>query len=253
MEKFLAPKRHEGRVILVTGSTMGIGFAILKRLALEGATVILTSRRKDNVEAAENELKKLEVNYITAITNFNDKNERAKLFAFIKEKYGRLDGLVSNVAANVHFGMALDIDEKQFNKIYEVNVMNTFFTIRDAFPLLEKGTNASVLIITSQAGYTPFAGIGVYSTSKTALLGLIKLLAVEFASSNIRVNGIAPGIIRTKFASAIADSETAKSNFMGRVGNPEEIAGLAAFLISEDASYITGETIAVNGGVPGKL
>ena len=252
-DHLISKERHKNKVVLITGSSMGIGYAILKRLAQEGATVILSSRKKENCEVAQKELDQLKLKYITIIANFSKKEERTMLFNEIKEKFGRLDGLVCNIAASTHFGELLEINESQFSKMYESNVQNTFFTIKEAFPLLQKGVNASILIISSLSGYMPFAKIGIYSNTKTALLGLIKLLAIEFSKYNIRVNGIAPGVIKTKMAGKIVDSKEAKLNIMQRVGVPDEISGVAAFLMSEDASFITAETIIVSGGSLARL
>jgi len=132
-------------------------------------------------------------------------------------------------------------------------VQNTFFTIKEFLPLLSKAENSNIIILSSQAAFTPFTGIGIYSVSKTALVALTKLLGLELASQNIRVNGIAPGIIKTRFAEAISEGEGAKMNFQQRPGVPDEIAGIAAFLLSEDASFITGETYTVTGGTFGRL
>lgn len=252
-KNLICNRRHEGKIYLVTGSSMGIGYAILKRLAQEGAHVILTSRRKENCEKAEKELNELKLSFETITANFNNKEERLRLLNVISNKYGKLNGLVCNVAVSPYFGETMNIDEQSFSKIFEVNVQNTFFTIKEALPLLKKADNSSILIISSQAGYTPFPGIGIYSVSKTALLGLTKVLAQELSKSKIRVNGIAPGIIKTKFAKVISDSEEAKTNFKQRPGIPDEICGIAAFLMSEDASFITGETYNVTGGMFGKL
>ena len=250
---FICANRHKERVYLVTGSSMGIGFEILKRLAQEGARVILTSRRKESCSKAEETLQKLGLAYDTILANFNNKEERAKVYELIQTKYGFLSGLVCNVAVSPHFGKSLEINEKEFSKIFDVNVKNTFFTIKEFYPLLKKAENASILIVASVAGYLPFTGIGVYSISKTTLLGMVKLLASELASDGIRVNGIAPGIIKTRFAEAIVDSDFAKTNFLGRPGITEECGGISAFLLSEDASYITGEIYGITGGVLGKF
>lgn len=249
----ICKKRHSNKIYLITGSSMGIGYSILKRLAEEGATVILTSRKKENCAKAEEELDKLNLNYDTVIANFNSSEDRKKVFQHIENKYGKLNGLVCNVAVSTHFGESITINEKQFQKIFSVNVENTFFTIKEFFPLLKKADNPSILVISSQAGYTPFQGIGIYSVSKTALLALVKLLAAEFSKFKIRVNGIAPGLIKTKFAEAIVESKESTMNFFKRPGIPDEICGLAAFLLSEDASFITGENYSINGGWFGKM
>jgi dehydrogenase/reductase SDR family protein 4 len=246
-------KRHQNKVALVTGSTMGIGFAIAEKLGLEGATVIICSRKAENVKQAENDLKKNGIKVEGIACNVNNKEERNKLIKHIKDKYNRLDILVCNVAVNPYFGNSYDIGEREFDKIFEVNVKNTFFTIKECLPILKTTKNSNILIISSWGGYAPFSQIGVYSMSKTVLFAMTRLLADELAKFNIRVNCLAPGIINTKFASAIADSDEAKVNFMKRTGIPSEISGAAAFFCSEEASFITGETLCITGGMHGRL
>jgi dehydrogenase/reductase SDR family protein 4 len=251
MEK--SPKKYKNKVVLITGSTMGIGLAIAEKFGLEEATVIICSRKKENLEKAELYLKSKGITVDAYICNVNNKEERKNLIQSIEQKHKKLDVLVCNVAVNPHFGPSNDITEKEFDKIFEVNVKNTFFTIKESLPILKVSKNPNILIISSQAGYTPFNFIGIYSVSKTALLSLTKLLAQEFAKFNIRVNCIAPGIINTKMSKAIIDSDEAKNNFMGRAGLPSEISGAALFLCSEEASFITGETVCINGGMHGRL
>jgi dehydrogenase/reductase SDR family protein 4 len=130
----------------------------------------------------------------------------------------------------------------------ETNVKNTFLLIQESFELLKVSKNSKILIISSYAAYSPANVIGIYSVSKTALIGLSKVLALELAQFGIRVNCLAPGVIKTKMSETIIDSEFAKDNFMQRTGLPNEISGAAAFLCSDDSSYITGETILIHGG-----
>jgi dehydrogenase/reductase SDR family protein 4 len=246
-------KKYTNKVCLITGSTMGIGLAMAEKFGLEDANVIICSRKKDNLEAAEEKLKSIGIKVDAHVCNVNDKEQRKKLLNSINEKYQKLDVLICNVAVNPHFGNSYDITEREFDKIFEVNVKNTFFTIKESLSLLKNAKNPSVLIISSQAGYTPFSGIGVYSVSKTALFSMTKLLAEELAKFKIRVNCIAPGIIQTKMSQAIIDSDEARLNFMKRPGVPTEIAGAAVFMCSEEASFITGETVCINGGMHGRL
>lgn len=253
MERKSLPNRYDKKICLVTGSSQGIGYEILKRFGQEGAIVILSSRKKENCDKASKELTSLFIKHDIITCNFNQKAEREKLFNQIKNKYNKLDVLVCNIAVNPYFGNAYEIMEKEYDKIFETNVKNTFFTIKEALPLLKLSKNGNILIISSQAGYTPFKMIGVYSMSKTVLISMTKLLAEELAKFKIRVNCVAPGIIRTKFSSAILESEEAKGNFMKRVGEPSEISGAAAFLCSDEASFITGETLCVTGGMYGRL
>lgn len=246
-------KKYSNKVCLITGSTMGIGLAMAEKFGLEDANVIICSRKKENLDIASQKLKSLGINVDAHVCNVNDKEQRKKLLSTINEKYQKLDVLVCNVAVNPHFGNSYDITEKEFDKIFEVNVKNTFFTIKESLPMLKNAKNPNVLIISSQAGYTPFPGIGVYSVSKTALFSMTKLLAEELAKFKIRVNCIAPGIIQTKMSQAIIDSDEARLNFMKRPGVPAEIAGAAVFLCSEEAAFITGETVCINGGMHGRL
>jgi len=245
--------RYEKKVCLVTGGTMGIGFSIARRLGLEGANVIICSRKENNVKHAESELKKEGIKCDGITCNVNDKEARGKLLENINKKYGRLDVLICNVAVNPYFGISHEISEKEFDKIFEVNVKNTFFTIKESLPLLKNSKNSNILIISSFVGYVPMNYIGVYAMSKTVLLSMTKLLAQELAKFDIRVNCIAPGIIRTKFSKAIEDSDEAKLNFMQRSGDPKEIAGAAAYLCSKEASFVTGETLCITGGTFGRL
>ena len=246
-------KRYENKVCLVTGGTMGIGLAMAKRFGLEGASLIICSRKQENVKQAETQLKQLGIKCDALVCNVNDKDARRKLFEHIKGKYGKLDVLVCNVAVNPFFGLSYEINEKEFDKIFEVNVKNTFFTIKDALTLMKNSKESNILIISSYAGYVPMSYIGVYSLSKTVLLSMTKLLASELAKFQIRVNCIAPGIIRSKFSKAIEDSEEAKANFMQRPGEPDEIAGAAAYMCSKEASFLTGETLCISGGNVGRL
>jgi dehydrogenase/reductase SDR family protein 4 len=251
MESKLA--RFTNKVCLVTGGTLGIGFAIAEQMGLEGGTIIICSRRSENVTAAEKKLKEKGIKVDALICNTNSKDDRKKLLQTIKEKYGKLDVLVCNVAVSPHLGPSYDITEEAFDKIFEVNVKNTFFLIKESLPILRTTKNSNILIISSQAGYTPFPLIGVYSISKTTLIGMTKLFAEELGGFGIRVNAIAPGIINTKFAKAIVETEYASNNFIKRPGVPEEIGAAAAFVCSDQASFLTGEVIMINGGMHGRL
>ena len=142
-----------------------------------------------------------------------------------------------------------------------MNVKSAFFLIKEAIPYLEKQKNSSIVVVSSIAGYYPFDLIGAYSISKTALLGLTKALVNPCIQKGIRINGIAPGVIKTKFSQLLWENNQAENTdvipnegcAMGRVGRPDECANTVAFLVSDDASYITGETIVVAGGMPSHL
>eukprot|EP00057_Strongylocentrotus_purpuratus_P031091 XP_783570.1 PREDICTED: dehydrogenase/reductase SDR family member 4-like [Strongylocentrotus purpuratus] len=175
----------------------------------------------------------------------------------VKEN-GGLDILVSNAAANPHFGNILDCDEQAWDKIFDINVKSTFLLVKESVPHMVSRGGGSIVVVSSIAGYMPFELLGPYSVSKTALLGLTKALTPQLSDMNIRVNCVAPGLVKTKFSSALLSSEEstklALSGIpMKRAGTPDEISGIVSFLASDDASYITGENILVAGGAPSRL
>jgi dehydrogenase/reductase SDR family protein 4 len=171
---------------------------------------------------------------------------------------GEIDILVSNVAVNPVFGPMVQVtDEKSWDKVFDVNVKSHFFLIKSCLPFMTAGS--AVLIVSSYAGYTPNPFLGAYSVSKTALISLTKVLGTELASRQIRINCVAPGVIKTKFSEALwkgKDAETdaqLKDIPLARYGEPDEVGALACFLCSNDASYITGETVVVAGGIQSRL
>ncbi|XP_023330003.1 dehydrogenase/reductase SDR family member 4 [Eurytemora carolleeae] len=198
----------EGKVAVVTASTDGIGFAIAKKLATDGAQVVISSRKEKNVLNAVEELKSAGLDVIGTVCHVGKEEDRRKLLSLAVEKFGGLDILVSNAAVNPFFGHILDCPEETWDKIFEINVKTAFLLFRDCVPLMKARGGGSAVFISSIGGYQPIPFLGPYSVSKTALLGLTKALATETAPDNIRVNCVAPGIIKTKFASALTDTES---------------------------------------------
>jgi len=251
-------KRLEGKVAVVTASTAGIGLAIAERLGHEGAHVIVSSRKQDQVTAAVQNLKKQGLAVTGLTCHVGSKEDRKKLLDLVAEKFGGLDILVSNAGINPAYGPILETKEELWDKIFEVNVKASFLLCREAVPLMEKKGGGSIVIVSSVGGYDPFPLIAAYSISKTALLGLVKGLAPQCAEKNIRVNAIAPGIIKTKFSEALWNNPTgemaaASQMLLKRLGEPEDCAGAVAFLVSDDASFITGETVTMSGGIHSRL
>ncbi|XP_012225509.2 dehydrogenase/reductase SDR family member 4 [Linepithema humile] len=251
-------KRLEGKVAIVTASTEGIGFSIAQRLAQEGAKVMISSRKESNVKKAVEQLKSEGLQVTGVVCHVSKKEDRKNLFEKTKADFGGLDILVSNAAVNPVFGPVFDSTEEIWDKIFDVNVKSTFLLLKESLPLLKSSKSPSVIIVSSIAGYQPMNLVGLYSVSKTALLGLTKVTAEELAGDGIRVNCIAPGIIKTKFSRSLYETESiSEYNLstinMRRFGLPKEIASVAAFLASEDASYITGETIVATGGMKSRL
>ncbi|XP_046739360.1 dehydrogenase/reductase SDR family member 4 [Diprion similis] len=250
--------RLQGKVAIVTASTDGIGFAIARRLAQEGANVMISSRKEKNVNQAVEILTKEGLKVSGLVCHVGKAEDRARLFEETKAQFGGLDILVSNAAANPAVGPVLECQEAVWDKIFDVNVKSTFMLMKEALPLLRERKSSSIIIVSSVAAYQPFNLLGVYSITKTSLLALCKTVADDLAPESIRVNCIAPGIIKTKFSTPLYESEAARDLAMSkiplqRLGTTDEIAGIAAFLASEDASYITGETIVGAGGMLSRL
>ena len=245
--------RYEGKLALVTASASGIGFAISRRMAQEGARVIISSRNQVNVDKAVKDLQAEGLKAEGFVCHVGNKEHRDKLLQHIKDKHGKLDVLVLNAAVSTHFGSTFDTTESQFDKTFDVNLKSVFFMVKDYHPIMPEGS--SILMISSYVAYSLDNTIGIYALTKTAMLGLTKLLAKELRDNKIRVNSVAPGLIRTKFAGALLEhEELAKQKLdIDRVGEPEDIANAAAFLCSNDAAYISGETLMVTGFVSQRL
>ncbi|KAJ4704007.1 Tropinone reductase-like [Melia azedarach] len=248
-------KRFVGKVAIVTASTQGIGFSIAERLGLEGAYVVVSSRKQKNVEEAVEKLKARGIEVLGVVCHVSNSQQRKNLVNKTIEKYGKIDVVVSNAAANPSVDAILETKESVLDKLWDINVKAGILLLQDAAPHLQKGS--SVVLISSIAGYQPPTSMAMYGVTKTALLGLTKALAAEMAP-NTRVNCIAPGFVPTHFASFITSNDAMRKTLeertlLGRLATTEEMAAVVAFLASDDASYITGENIVVAGGIPSRL
>ncbi|KAK8623527.1 hypothetical protein V6N13_118410 [Hibiscus sabdariffa] len=255
MENKASARRFEGKVAIVTASTQGIGFAIAERLALEGASVVISSRKQENVDEAVEKLKSKGIQALGVVCHVSNAQQRKNLINKTIEQYGKLDVFVSNAAVNPFKIPLLQTEESVLDKLWETNVKSSVLLLQDAAPYLQKGS--SVLFISSLAGFQPLPTMAMYGVTKTALLGLTKALAAEMAP-NVRVNCVAPSFIPTRFASHVTADEAAKKAYeeltlLKRLGTVDEIAAAAAFLASDDASYITGETLIIAGGTSSRL
>ncbi|KAE9556433.1 hypothetical protein FO519_000318 [Halicephalobus sp. NKZ332] len=246
------------RVAIVTASTKGIGFAIAKRLGMDGASVIVSSRKQQNVDEAVTALKHEGVDCAGIVAHVGIDEDRRKLIDFTLERFGKLDILVSNAAVNPTYGDLMNVTDSQWDKLVNVNVKSAFLLSQLSIPHLEKSGNGNIVFVSSIAGHSPIEGIGAYSIMKTALLGVNKALSQNLARKNIRVNAIAPGVIRTDFSQMLwsdgpAKLDTDRYVALGRFGEADECASAVSFLVSDGASYMSGEVIGVNGGMQARI
>ncbi len=245
----------DGKVAVVTGSSRGIGRAIVERLAEHGARVVVSSRKAaaclEVVEAIE--ARHGEDRAIAIPANISSKDDLRRLVDETNRAFGQIDILVCNAASNPYYGPMAGISDDQFRKILENNVIANHWLIGFVAPQMKARGDGAIVIVSSIGGLKGNAVIGAYNVSKAADFQLARNLAVEFGPHNIRVNCIAPGLIRTDFARALWENpETLKASNartpLGRIGEPDEIAGAAVFLASKAGRYMTGQTIVVDGG-----
>jgi 3-oxoacyl-[acyl-carrier protein] reductase len=247
---FTNPGRLYGKVALVTGASRGIGLAVAKRLVAEGARVCVTARTAEPLARAVAELGGPE-NAVAVAGRADDPAHQADAVARTIDTFGQLDVLVNNTGINPVFGPVLDVEESAVRKVFEVNVLAALGWLRHARDAWFADHGGSVVNITAVAGQRPATGIGVYGASKAAVIHLTKQLAQEIGP-HIRINAVAPAVIRTRFAAKLyegREEEIASGYALARLGTPEDIAAAAAFLASPDASWITGQTITVDGGL----
>lgn len=240
---------------VVTASTQGIGLAIAERLGREGAAVVISSRKQKNVDEAVEGLRAKGITVVGAVCHVSIAEQRKNLIDTAVKNFGHIDIVVSNAAANPSVDGILEMKESILDKLWDINVKASILLLQDAAPHLRKGS--SVIIISSISGYNPEQALTMYGVTKTALFGLTKALAAEMGP-NIRVNCIAPGFVPTRFAGFLTTNETIRNELierstLKRLGTVEDMAAAAAFLASDDASFITAETIVVAGGTQSRL
>ncbi|KAJ6728799.1 DEHYDROGENASE/REDUCTASE (SDR FAMILY) MEMBER 4 [Salix koriyanagi] len=268
--KITSGKRFEGKVVLVTASTQGIGFSIAERFGLEGASVVISSRKagslvsagigfdEKNVDEAVEKLKAKDIKVSGVVCHVSNAQQRKNLVETTVQKYGKIDVVVSNAAVNPSTDPTLETEESVLDKLWEINVKASILLLKageDAAPHMKK--DSSVVLISSISGYHQHDSLAMYGVSKTALFGLTKVLAAEMAPDT-RVNCVAPGYVPTHFTGYITGNQTLRKaiedrTLLNRLGTTDDMASAVAFLASDDASYITGETLVVAGGMPSRL
>ena len=239
-----------GAVAVVTGASRGIGFAIAQRFVAEGARVCITGRDAAALETAVKDLGGPEV-AIGVAGKGDDPDHRAAVIDTVRDAFGPVTLLVNNIGINPAYGPLAGLDLGAARKMIDVNVLGTLGWVQEALRggLAEAG--GSIVNISSVSGVRPAPGIAFYGVTKAALIHLTEELAVELAPA-VRVNAVAPAVIKTRFATALYEGREellAATYPLGRLGVPEDVAGAVAFLCSNDAAWITGQTVVIDGGV----
>ena len=242
----------EGKVAIITGASRGIGEAIARTFASNGAKVVLAARKIEGVGAVAESIGP------SAFPFAAHTGKQADCIALVEaalKHFGKVDVLVNNAATNPYFGPMLDIEEGAWDKTFEVNLKGYFWMIRQvAKHLQSRSAPGSLISLASVAGIEAAPLQGVYGMTKAAVISMTKTLAFELAGSKIRVNAIAPGLVDTKLASAIVKNDdllsmVTKKTPLGRCGTPDEIAGGALYLASDAANFLTGHTLVIDGGM----
>ncbi|HEY1695421.1 MAG TPA: SDR family oxidoreductase [Polyangiaceae bacterium] len=247
----------EGKVCLVTGGSRGIGEAIVRTFAAHGARVVLAARKPEGVAAvAESIAKEHGADRVLGVAAHAGKeDECARLVKEAVARFGHIDVLVNNAGTNPYFGPMLNIDGPAWDKTFETNLKGYFWLARDVARLaIAREAPASIVNVASVAGLVGSPLQGVYAATKAAIISMTKTLATELGPSRIRVNAIAPGFIDTRLASAILSNDELLQRVvsrtpLGRYGVPDEIAGGALYLASDAASFLTGHTLVIDGGL----
>ena len=243
------------KVAIVTGGGRGIGKAITQALAAAGANVVIASRKLENLEATALEFASLAGKVIPIACHVGQKDALERLVHQTLERVGPVDILVNNSATNIGQGPVLAVTDEMLDKMIEVNIKAALRLLRLIVPkMIERKSGGSIINIASIAGLRPQPGGLLYSFTKAGLLMMTRSWAQEFGPHNIRVNAIAPGLIQTDFSEFFWKDETRRRHYeraspLQRIGQPEEIAGLALYLASEAASFVTGQVLVVDGGV----
>ncbi|WP_454197248.1 SDR family oxidoreductase [Nocardia sp. Marseille-Q1738] len=243
-------KRFEGKTAIVTGASRGIGLGIARRLVDEGANVVITARKQDALDEAVEALGGPD-RALAVAGRADDVAHQAETVARAIDTFGGADLLVNNTGINPVFGPMIELELDAARKIVEVNCLAALSWAQQAYRAWMKDYGGAIVNVSSVAGLKPAPGIGFYGSSKAMLTHITQELAVELGP-NLRVNAVAPAVVKTKFATALyegREDEIAATYPLKRLGVPEDIGSVVAFLLSDDASWMTGQLLVVDGGL----
>ncbi len=242
------------KVAIVTGSSRGIGRSIAEHMAAAGAKVVISSRKAEACEQVVQSIRKAGGEAVAIAANIGDKAQLESLVAQTRKHFGKIDVLVCNAASNPYYGPMAGLPDDAFNKILQNNIVANHWLANLVLPEMAARKDGAVIIVSSIGGLKGTSALGAYAISKAADMQLARNLAVEWGPHNIRVNCIAPGLVKTDFARALWENPAVLSKYetqtpLRRIGEPDDIGGIAVFLASRAGAFVTGQTIVADGGV----
>ena len=243
-----------GKAALITGSSRGIGRAIAEAFAEAGASVVVSSRKQDACDQVARGIRARGAEAVAIACNISDREAIDTLVTSAAERLGPIDILVGNAATNPYYGPLLGIEDRAWDKVMGTNVRSNLWLCNRVIPGMAERGEGAVILVSSIAAFKGDAALGAYAVSKAAEIQLMRSLAVEWGPAGVRVNAIAPGLVRTEFARALWEDDTRRAareraTPLRRIGEPEDIAGAAVFLASRAGAYVTGQCVVVDGGV----
>ena len=249
-----APFSMAGKVALITGSSRGIGRAIAEAFADAGASVVVSGRKQDACERVARAIRLRGAEALAIACNVSDRDAIDALATAAEERLGPIDVLVGNAAANPYFGPLRNIEDRAWDKTMGTNVRSNLWLCNRVIPGMAGRGGGAVILVSSIAAFKGDAALGAYAVSKAAELQLVRSLAVEWGPAGVRVNAIAPGLVRTDFARALWEDDARRATReratpLRRLGEPEDVAGAAVFLATRAGAFVTGQCIVVDGGV----